>query len=320
MRKVYFLYLLLPVMMIASLTSCGGKKADEPQKNASEQFEDAAKEQMEKTFKEIAKNPDTVELTNIETKYLDDSLCIIHVDFTAENDLGTEITNKTEYIYLRSNGKCYEAFHDIDSEEDNVFIEKEVFEKEKVGKIYEKLVYRAGLRYFAAKYINSNGREAGVEDCPEFTIPLPTGTGLWELRTFKDEFGDESTDKYLLLEGKGTFNNSATTGSRMTAYLFVDKEHFSFRLIEYSSNIVKDKGTYTYRIKDSTGTIHEMSLFNSSSGQMISLRPSDNALIDEILSKGGTISVSVKEDDGYMPSSYLFKMNVSGYDRAVTFL
>lgn len=43
--------------------------------------------------------------------------------------------------------------------------------------------------------------------------------------------------------------------------------------------------------------------------------------IEDILSKGGTITVSVRERNAYStPDTYLFKLNVDGYTKAKTYL
>ena len=47
----------------------------------------------------------------------------------------------------------------------------------------------------------------------------------------------------------------------------------------------------------------------------------EKAMMKEILSKGGTITVSVKELYAYStPDTYLFKLDVSGFDKAMSFL
>lgn len=181
---------------------------------------------------------------------------------------------------------------------------------------------KRGLRYLAAIYVNGRGREAGVKDGEEFNIPVPTGTGSWELRAYKDEFGEKGVEKYLLLIGSGVFSNSATTDSKMTAILYMDKDDFSFKLIEYDSSVAKTDDSYTYRIKDSEGGVYEMTLYNSdSSGQMSTWGAEHFKKMEEILSKGGTITVSVREKNAYStPDTYLFKLNVDGYEKAKTFL
>ncbi|MBR8760359.1 hypothetical protein IX308_000471 [Porphyromonas levii] len=93
MRKImYFSTLLLVCCLVVACSQ-------------SSKLESAAKKQMEATFKEMAKDPSSVKLSNMETVFSDDSLCIIHVDFSAKNGLGTEVKDRCEYIYISSNGK-----------------------------------------------------------------------------------------------------------------------------------------------------------------------------------------------------------------------
>lgn len=301
------------VLILLALCSCSQKS----------KLESMAKEQMEKTFKEMAKVPESVKVSNLETVYSDDSLCIIHVDFSAKNGFGNEVKDRYEYIYISSNGKNYESYQEISKEEDGIFVSQEKYNKEKKGTIYETLEYEPGLRYLAAIYVNGNGREAGNSEGESFSIPVPTGTGSWEMKTYKDEFGEEGVSQYLVLMGSGVFSNSATTDSEMSAVLFMDKSgDFSFRLIEYNSSVVKSGDWYDYRIKDSEGEVHEMTLYNGEeSGQMSSMSSEDKKTIKKILNKGGIITVSVREREAYStPDTYLFKLDVTGYSKAASFL
>lgn len=311
MRKImYFSTLLLVCCLVVACSQ-------------SSKLESAAKKQMEATFKEMAKDPSSVKLSNMETVFSDDSLCIIHVDFSAKNGLGTEVKDRCEYIYISSNGKNYESYQEIGNDDDGVYVTREKYDKNKKGTIYEPLDYEAGQRYLAAIYVNGNGREAGNRESESFTIPVPTGTGSWDVKAYKDEFGEEGAAKYLVLMGSGVFSNSATTNSKMTAILFMDKTYdFSFKLIEYNSSIVKSDDSYEYRIKDSTGEVYEMTLYNSDeSGQMSSWSSENKEIIKKILSKGGVITVAVRERHAYStPDTYLFKLDVTGFEKAITYL
>lgn len=278
---------------------------------------------MESTSKEIAKDPSSVKLSNIETCFSDDSLCIIHTDLTAKNGLGVDVTNRYEYIFINSNGKNYESFHDISNAEEEVYVTAEKYNAIKKGKIYEQLSYEAGIRYLAAINVNSMGREVGVKNGENFSISVPTGTGSWEVNAYKDEFGEDSSLKYLSLIGNGVFSNSATTNSEMIAILYVDKNSdFSFKLVEYNLSVVKSDDSYDFHIKDATGEIYDMILYNNSeTGQMSSWSSEYNVIMQKILTKGGTITVAVREKNAYStPDTYLFKLNVSGYEKAKTFL
>lgn len=289
---------------------------------SSSKIEKAALAQVQSTLTEIAKDPTSVKIGDIQTKYLDDSLCILQLNWTAKNGLGHEVTDQVEYYYIGANGKYYESYQEYTGD-GALFCTEEQYNKQKVGKIYEELPYGQGLRYLVALFANSQGREAGKKEGGVFSIAVPTGTGLWDLKAYKDEFGEESDEKYLTLRGGGTFSNSATTGSEMSAILFIDKDgDFSFRLIEYSSSIVKSDDSYSYHIKDSEGEVYDMKLYNSySSGQMYSFKSEDVATMSRILNKGGVITVSVKELNAYgTPDTYLFKMDVTGFNKAIQYL
>lgn len=96
------------------------------------------------------------------------------------------------------------------------------------------------MYYLAAVFINTQGREAGVKDGEYFSIPVPTGTGSWQIGAYTDEFGQKTNEKFLFLEGAGVFSNSATTNSRLLAAIYVDSDDVvSILLVEYGSSIVK---------------------------------------------------------------------------------
>ncbi len=312
MKHISLLSIFMLVSSMSIMTSC----------SQSSKLESLAKNHMESIFKEIAVNPSSVNISDVETVYSDDSLCIIHCNFSAKNNFGVDIKNNCEYIFINSNGKNYESYNMIDKG-DKVFVTPDEYEKNKKGTIYETLPYNAGLRYLAAISVNGRGREAGNKDGNDVDIPVPTGTGSWELMAFEDEFGEKSSDKYLLLVGNGVFSNSATTNSEMRVIFYANKGSFAFKLIEYSSSVVKNDHFYTYRVKDSEGEVSEMNLYNDkSSGQMNIYSWSDNYdIMKNVLSKGGTITISVKEKTRYgTPDTYLFKLNVSGYDKAKAYL
>lgn len=59
---------------------------------------------------------------------------------------------------------------------------------------------------------------------------------VWEIDNYIDDWGDDTESKYLATVVDGTFSNSATTGSDLTTCVFFDKDHFWFRLLEYSGD------------------------------------------------------------------------------------
>lgn len=277
-----------------------------------------AKTSMEALVKELAKNPESVKIENVNAIYQNDSLSILHFDFTAKNGLGMESTDKMEYIYLIQGGKKYEAIHELAA--DSIYLDNPTWEKNRKGNIYENLDYDAALRYLAAIYVNGNGRVVGDKAREqEVKIAVPTGTGAWELKRYSDSFGDETNDKYLVLTGDGVFSNSATSNSDLKVVFFIDEDSFSFRLFEYGSSPVKDDdAAYVTRIKDSEGNVHDFRLFNAGqSGQIGTYGKDRYDEIVDILNKGGEITVLMSYNN-YSQSDYRFKLNVDGFNKAIS--
>lgn len=279
-----------------------------------------AKTSMEAMIKELARNPESVKIENVYAIYENDSLSILRFDFTGKNGFGVESTDKMEYIYLVENGNKYEAIHELDA--DSVYLDTPTWEKKREGSIYEKLDYDAAIRYLAATYINSYGRVVGDKAHEQdVKISVPTKTGAWNLKRYSDSFGDETGDKYLVLIGDGVFSNSATSNSALKVVFFIDEDTFSFCLFEYGSSPVKDDDApYYTRIKDSKGEITEFQLYNAGqSGQIGTANIEEFAKITDILKKGGEITV-IMTYNKYGRSDYRFKLNVDGFENAITLI
>ena len=63
--------------------------------------------------------------------------------------------------------------------------------------------------------------------------------GNWEIGYYVDDFGDKTNDSYVIGTFTGTFSNSATSGSRLTVYVYLDPVYPSItqiRLLEYGSS------------------------------------------------------------------------------------
>ncbi|MBO4964730.1 MAG: hypothetical protein J6C81_00500 [Muribaculaceae bacterium] len=282
-----------------------------------------AKTSMEAMVKEVANDPASVKIENIDASYENDSLTIIHCDMRGKNGFGNEVINKIEYLYLKQGNKKYEAIHTLDA--DSVYLDKDAWEKARKGTIYEKLDYDGAIRYLAATSINRYGRIVGdKKNEQEVKITVPTQTGEWKLKNYSDSFGDKTKNNYLVLTGNGEFSNSATSNSDLSALLFVDKNTFSLKLLEYGSFIAKDDDApYQTIIKDSEGNVHKFLLWNSGQsgeiGPILTTMGEDYSNLLKILDKGGEITVLMHYEK-YSPQDYRFKLNADGFKNAVKFL
>ena len=51
-------------------------------------------------MKELAKDPSSIQISNVETKFNNDSICILHFKFSGKNGFGGVSSSEIEYIYL----------------------------------------------------------------------------------------------------------------------------------------------------------------------------------------------------------------------------
>lgn len=284
-------------------------------KNEATKFEEIAILQATNLTRELTRNPDNFKVDKFHTVYKSDSLCIIHFNHTGKNGFGNEVTSEMEYICIRHGENSFESMHEADK--DSIYLNPTAMQKEQEGKIYQNCTYDEAIKYRAIINLNTTGRMVGNHDEP-VNIPVPTGTGNWELDTYIDHFGDHTDDAYLRLTGKGRFSNSATTNSDLTVFLLVDKNSVRLRLVEYGWSVVKDDELCAIIVKDCESITKKWTVFNDDSGY-ISLSKSQKEDFVKMAKKGGTISFSAAMGT-YSMSTYNFKFDVTGYEEALKYL
>lgn len=139
----------------------------------------------------------------------------------------------------------------------------------------------------------------------------------WEKRYYVDEFNNPTSNAFIAPTDKsyGTFSNSATTNSKLTAYVRVNSDDCEIMLWEYGSIMVKASSTTDYDItillpngtkKDFSGTMYK-------NGTVICF---DNysEIIALLKNTDGILKFYIKEDSDYgVNSTYLFEVNTSGF-------
>lgn len=101
--------------------------------SCSDSIKNKAKEQMEKTFKELAKDPSSVSFNNVKVMYDNDSICIIHLRLSAKNGFGAMGSNDYEYVYLLdnkdSNRRAVEIVRDLKEKESIMSMAREEYQR-----------------------------------------------------------------------------------------------------------------------------------------------------------------------------------------------
>lgn len=98
--------------------------------SCSNDIEKNAEIQMKKTMEELAKNPESLKISNIEVAYKSDSLCILNFIAKGQNGFGGYSSSHNEYIYMiTKDGGAREALYDLDDNKSVIRKAKERYDK-----------------------------------------------------------------------------------------------------------------------------------------------------------------------------------------------
>lgn len=182
MKKTILSMMMLAVATVVSVVFTACDKASS--------FEKEAKVQMEKTLKEMAKNPDTFKITDVETKFSNDSTCVLHVKSKGQNGFGGWNISRHEYIYIAQKNKkgdvsVYEAIGDIDDDD-----YESVYEKAKKG--YD--IIKKGFSPKEKNKISMNGKgwDNDTKECRAYMIHFSC---LMEAIVYGRELNDDNKEK-----------------------------------------------------------------------------------------------------------------------------
>jgi len=281
---------------------------------------DTQKSEIEKqaieTFKNsILEDSKDASFDKIKTVFTSKNLCIINAEINGIKEL-----NKVEYLFLKFDGKEYEAFLDLN--DDSIFVSEPTFNKISKGTIYENQDYATAILFRSVRYINSNGREVGNHN-KDFIINSPLKTGLWEICDIEDEFGDITEGKCLRITGKGIYSSDYESDTRLLALLFVYKNGL-VNIQLYKDKKRLDDFSERLKIKDGEGDVHEIHFSSDRLGQ---IEPSSNVgkiEFAEIIEKEGMLSAIAKESKflnfAYSNKTYNLKFNLDGFKKAFNFI
>jgi len=111
---------------------------------------------------------------------------------------------------------------------------------------------------------------------------------MWEVRSYVDDFGDPTSDKYVFAIVEGSFSNSATTNSDLIVKVLIDESMIRFDLYEYARNHpTKGEGDMKFKARSKDSEL-EFSTYNGDSG-VNWVVDTDNPKVRAMLVAGGEI-------------------------------
>ncbi len=146
----------------------------------------------------------------------------------------------------------------------------------------------------------------------------PEQNGIWVTKSYVDEFGDSTYRKYITTEAllSGTFSNTATTNSKLTAKLLIDSTGVSIILYEYGNNQVKSNSTDEYDIIFKYGNKKD-EVWGNLQTDRIFIYASQGAKLITALSSGETVSFYIEESKRET-TNYRFDVESSNFETEYT--
>lgn len=150
-----------------------------------------------------------------------------------------------------------------------------------------------------------------------------TNTEAWELRDYVDEFGLSTGKSFIsttVYDGK--FSNSATTNSKLTAVMQVDKDDVMIILYEYARNQVKcsyKSDQYSITMLDTNNEKHYLSGTMYNGGFRIYIADAYRSTVLNALKGSGTVRFYVVLSDR-ITTTYSFSIETSNFRDAYNLL
>lgn len=157
-------------------------------------------------------------------------------------------------------------------------------------------------------------------------------TGIWTIDAYVDEF-DLPTDEYYIVSNliSGTFTNAVATKENLSAYLYYGLDYQTrlvwFRLLPYGNTVEKNPfdatKNYNIVVMDNNGEKYSMSGFMFPQSDLLYVNyngggsgKTDAELLCKILTQGGTVRISISEDDNSLVKYVLTIEDAAGFANA----
>lgn len=151
-------------------------------------------------------------------------------------------------------------------------------------------------------------------------------TPVWTEGNYVDEFNNPTGIKYMTAIFSGTFNNSATTKSKLTVVFLIDYCSYSIKLYEYGNSLVKNyyskdkRYNITILTQDNTKVYFDGHMDASGDRIFIGKCNTYNQIFKEsesellsILNNGGKISMYIEEYNNSL-TNYLFTVDLTDFN------
>lgn len=138
--------------------------------------------------------------------------------------------------------------------------------------------------------------------------------GIWTIKKYVDEFKEETSKSYIDTTSRisGTFNNSATSNSKLSVAFAIEEDIFSIFLYEYGNNLVKSTSNKFYGITVKQGN-YKFDVSGVMNGDRIEIYSELSIVqLKNALSSSKTVEFYIEEKDRKI-TNYLFSVQPSNF-------
>ena len=142
---------------------------------------------------------------------------------------------------------------------------------------------------------------------------------VWSVNYFTDEFNDPTDEWYITNTDyiEGTFNNSATSNSKLCVKFYIHEDLFAIQLLEYGSHVVKNSSSldqmYAITVKLPDGTKEEYYEFMPGDDDKIIFSSPYDYFLRKALMENSELSFYI-EESGNKTTNYLFTVQADNFN------
>ncbi len=161
----------------------------------------------------------------------------------------------------------------------------------------------------------TEGEALGHTEGPTLCERCHENLTTWEIDEYVDEFDQPTGEKFAYTRVTGTFSNSATTNSKLTAYMQVSASGIDIMLYEYGDMVVDGTfstgNVYDISVLDQNGEKHKFTGSMAHNATKLHLSRQYEEEMLNLLAKGGVLRFYLTYEK-YTKSTYSFDIDATG--------
>lgn len=164
------------------------------------------------------------------------------------------------------------------------------------------------------KHQETNSIKSGEQDESQYDNGID-GLTYWTIGEYVDNFGDITGHNYVTYDCYGKFSNSVADNDSLKVNIVVDLEDVKFKLYEYGTQLLKNRGILFVAAKLDNGEIVNFALNNEALGDSRIIKSTASAeLVRNLFLTDGIIKFHIVNDKIHPTREYNFIYDGMSWD------